>query len=226
MNCKIISSKKIFKQICLAVALLHDNGIAHMDIKPENIFYGTLDNIRLGDFGGFLFANAIDLISLDTRRGTLHYMPPEMVRQDLINPQKADIWSLGIVLHVLLFSCWPFQFKSEQNLPFLIANGNVSFNFSDSHPPELRLLLKRMLHKKPFARPSIHEVLNSEWLQQTDCSECVNLVNSRTHIRPRLAGVALLQAPPKQVDKKIKSKTPKVVRKIFSTMKKKLDGNV
>lgn len=72
--------KKIFYQVCLAVKAMHDNNVAHLDIKPENIFLNGCNNVRLGDFGNTVNFEKDEAMDTTGTIGTKFYAAPEQVR--------------------------------------------------------------------------------------------------------------------------------------------------
>ena len=89
--------KKIFSELLLAVQELHTAGIAHLDIKLQNVLLKN-DKVKLIDFE---FSTKKRLVS--TYQGTCFYMAPEIVHRKVYDPKKADIWALGILLYKLVF---------------------------------------------------------------------------------------------------------------------------
>ncbi|KAF5338263.1 hypothetical protein D9757_006622 [Collybiopsis confluens] len=87
--------------LAAAISFLHENMIAHLDIKPANLvvqrsIFGTLQ-IRIIDFSiSVSVANAEERIS--SRSGTPRYMAPEVMEQVDYRPFKADLYSFGQVL--------------------------------------------------------------------------------------------------------------------------------
>lgn len=87
-----------FTQICLGMKHIHDRKIIHRDLKAQNIFLMSSDNsIRLGDFG---VARVLDytVAQAQTQVGTPYYIAPEILKGRSYT-NKADIWSLGILLY-------------------------------------------------------------------------------------------------------------------------------
>jgi calcium-dependent protein kinase len=92
-------------QLLSAVNHCHANGVIHRDIKPENIMLTKNNQVRLIDFG-------LSKISAKNKKqseiaGTPYYMAPEVL--DGNYNEKADIWSLGVLLYVLVSGYLPFQ---------------------------------------------------------------------------------------------------------------------
>merc|ERR1712137_109444 len=120
-------AKEIFVQICHSVAYIHSRHLAHLDIKPENIFINSKNRVKLGDFGSSSFWKPGEPIVRFGQLGTRFYCAPE-VRPNLeFHPGKADIWSLGILLYVLLTGYWPFSGSDQETLQNNIDKGVTSF---------------------------------------------------------------------------------------------------
>lgn len=99
---------KFLGQILRGVQAIHCSNILHRDIKCENIFLRKKKNggvvCKIGDFG---FAKVIDQTTR-TNCGTTLYMAPEVFA---LKPYdfKADIWSLGVVFHQMIYGEYPFK---------------------------------------------------------------------------------------------------------------------
>lgn len=151
----------VSRQVAAAVAALHDGGIVHCDLKPENIFvlYESCADgwprIKVIDYG---VAHLPDmLIEEDTIAGTPHYMAPEQWRA--APNDRSDVYALGCVMFELLVGDVPF-------------NGSLSQLMTHHHdalaprvakrrggvPAALDHLIARMLTKEPAMRPSMAAV--------------------------------------------------------------------
>merc|ERR1711900_67858 len=82
----------------------------------------------MGDFGGSQFVSGTDMVF--SVRGTMHYNAPEVFTQtdEGIDGKMADIWSLGILLHVLLTGTWPIQTNNVEELRKLLSKGKIQFS--------------------------------------------------------------------------------------------------
>lgn len=97
-----------FQQLLSAICHLHEQGLAHMDIKSDNVmiaesnFCGNADKTwKLIDFGLAVQCGCRERLyssSFPIFRGTHGYIPPEMYCGQPIAPGKVDVWSLGVLL--------------------------------------------------------------------------------------------------------------------------------
>ena len=84
-------------QVCEALIQCRDAGIAHLDVKPDNILIDAHHQVRLGDFGVSLSLE--EMAANKTRRGTLRYMAPEVFREGKCSEQ-SDIYAVGLLLYL------------------------------------------------------------------------------------------------------------------------------
>ncbi len=89
---------RLARDLASALAAAHQAGIVHRDVKPANIYRTARGGYQLGDFS---VAKETRRDYLETMTGTLAYMAPEVARGELYD-NRADIYSLGIVLYQLL----------------------------------------------------------------------------------------------------------------------------
>lgn len=97
----------VYKQLMYAVNYMHQQGIAHRDIKLENMLVDGHGKVKLADFGTSVFTSGPDAEECKGEVGTDHSMPPEAYLSSTQGPAydglKADIWACACVFHFLCF---------------------------------------------------------------------------------------------------------------------------
>ncbi|MBI5547672.1 MAG: serine/threonine protein kinase, partial [Deltaproteobacteria bacterium] len=97
---------RIVVQIGDAIGYAHQKGVIHRDLKPENILVDTAGAAKVVDFGlaGMRRTDqaSLALTRAATAMGTLHYMAPEQRRDARSVDERADVYSLGVILYELL----------------------------------------------------------------------------------------------------------------------------
>ena len=119
----------IIKQLLSAVDYLHSLGIAHMDIKLENIMCNDAFKIKLIDFGEaivFCYNNKTKLVS--GIYGTESCSAPEVFICKEYNADKTDIWSCGIVLYEMIYYQIPWLKAHNEQKSFKIHNIDITEN--------------------------------------------------------------------------------------------------
>lgn len=126
-------------ELCETLQFVHEKGIVHHDIKPQNILFAADDTIKLGDFG---VANR--------NIGTLMYLPPEMLLGERVSRRDAriDVYALGLTLLQSLVGNHPFAgLSADEALQARIAH--------DFIPSELPRWMQEVLSKATHPTPEL-----------------------------------------------------------------------
>jgi serine/threonine protein kinase len=101
---------RLFGQLLDGVGYLHENNIAHLDLKLENVMYNpATDDIKIIDFGEAVVYKDTDgnddtELEFYGQRGTVQYMPPEMVSNYSFRAPDVDLWCCGVFLYNLYYN--------------------------------------------------------------------------------------------------------------------------
>ncbi len=105
-------------QILRALQHAHDKGIVHRDIKPQNIMLLSNGTIKVTDFGIARFSRGETRTMSESAIGSVHYISPEQARGE-ITDDKADIYSVGVVLYEMITGRLPFESDSAVSVAIM-----------------------------------------------------------------------------------------------------------
>jgi len=148
-----------FAQACSAIYFLHTHDLIHRDIKPENLLIMKSGILKLCDFGCCVKSNTGDRM---TFCGTAEYMAPEIIKRDGYR-EKADVWSLGILLYEMLHGYAPYHGRKNQEVfGRIIDNKPVFCNIKNDSID----LIKSLINQDPSGRPEIWEIFMHPWMKR------------------------------------------------------------
>lgn len=145
------------KQITQALQYIHDRGLIHCDVKPQNILLDANNNVLLSDFGIALIAQSWKQIRSTSSFGTALYAAPEQIEgKPLI---ASDQYSLAILVYIWLCGQPPFTGNSLQLCKqHLYSEVPPLHNHIATIPPDVERVVMRALSKDPYQRyPSVSD---------------------------------------------------------------------
>ena len=179
-------ARAVVKRMVEAVAAMHERGMAHLDIKVENLLV-KLDPLRVvvADF---------DTATSDVRSkavvGTVQFMAPEILECELYgfdyDTKKSDMWSLGVAIFVVLVG-WPPVFNALLQPARILGDrvlgcGMYYYIYTENWSlfwtileanhisKESQAFLQRLLCPDPLRRLTASELLVHPWFAGAECA--------------------------------------------------------
>jgi calcium-dependent protein kinase len=164
-NDQVIS--RVFRELMLALRYLHSKKVIHRNIRPGNLFFDGMV-LKIIDFSFAVKMDNSKLIKIDSLVEDFIFIPPEGFTNNY--DEKSDIWTCGVILHLLLTGSLPFEATT-------VADLKIEFKvfekqgFSDSQISTISKngmdLVTQMLTYNPDKRPSADEILKHIWFQKS-----------------------------------------------------------
>jgi len=173
---------QIAHKLSQTLGLIHNAGIIHKDINPNNILISKKKEIYIIDFG---IASRYDIIANyhgnpDQLQGNLSYISPEQTgRINRIVDFRSDLYSLGVVFYEMLTGRLPFEAKDPLELihSHLAVNPKRPDQLDDNIPQVLSDLVLKLLSKNADER------YQSAFPLQMDLENCINLFEKEKTIK-------------------------------------------
>ncbi|KAM5548186.1 CBL-interacting serine/threonine-protein kinase 6 [Rosa sericea] len=155
-----------FQQLISAIDFCHSRGVYHRDLKPENLLLDEDGNLKVTDFGLSAFSEHLKQDGLlHTTCGTPAYVAPEVIGKKGYDGAKADLWSCGVILYVLLAGFLPFQDDNLVSMYRKIYRGD--FKCPPWFSSEARRLVTKLLDPNPSTRISVSKIMDSSWFKKS-----------------------------------------------------------
>jgi len=174
----------IFFEICMALLYIHKKrNIIHRDLTPSNIMLDFNGCVKIIDFGLARLVRPNESLVASVV-GTLHYSCPELIQHQPYT-DKADIWSLGVILYQMCCLLNPFADPNPLLCAKKIVEGTYDQGRLHAHSLELRSMISRLLQPKAEDRPDIVNVLASFPPQRMVCMKLESLYIHNDHLKRR-----------------------------------------
>jgi len=165
-------ARTFFHHLIEGIEYLHQNGVAHLDLKCENLLLGDDFQLKITDFDMCSEIADGKLVG----RGTANFRAPELIVSKCESLEAADVYSAGILLFIFRFGFFPYvekNFIHGKSLHELLLT-NLQ-GFWDLHKDmrgskmqvdqDLRALFEGMVHPVPSQRSTIAQIKKSKWYQ-------------------------------------------------------------
>jgi calcium-dependent protein kinase len=254
----------IMKQILSTISYLHSKGIIHGDLKLENILidssryvnkiseeFSSLNStdiiintinsyrahhsdeyfdIKLIDFGCSKFFRKDEKHS--SFIGTAYYIAPEVFKNEY--DEKSDIWSCGVIMHMLLTGRIPFEGSDDEEILENIQKGQITLEYVQAKGISKKAtdLVKLLLNFDSKSRPSAKQILKHPWLQSSANDEgyIIDLTYSKTvlnNLKSFNAEQKFQQAVVTYITHNLVKKAEVLnLRRIYKMMDKDQDGRI
>lgn len=145
-----------------AIAACHRRGVAHRDVKPDNVMFDKNGKLKLTDFGSAAwFGDQLEgEEKMEGIVGTPYYVAPEVIAGRKYS-EKVDVWSAGVVIYMLLSGTAPFDGESAGDIFEAVLRANLRFptRIFGWVSPMAKDLLRRMLSRDVTRRFSAEQAL-------------------------------------------------------------------
>ncbi|KAG6772890.1 hypothetical protein POTOM_024319 [Populus tomentosa] len=156
------AARKYFQQLISAIDYCHSRGVYHRDLKPENLLLDEDENLKISDFGLSALPEQFRQDGLlHTQCGTPAYVAPEVLRKKGYDGSKADIWSCGVILYVLLAGFLPFQDENVMKMYRKVFK--AEYQFPPWFSTDSKRLISRLLVADPEKRITIPAIMRNHW---------------------------------------------------------------
>ena len=154
-------AQRFFADLTRAMTKCHGAGIVHRDLKCENLLLDSHYNIKVSDFG---FATKLTGRSLETYCGSYAYAAPEIILGHPYDGEKADTWSMGVILFAMVVGRLPFK---DTDVKTLLADIGSSVVFPSRISDECRSLIRSILTFNCLDRATLDTIRQHPWMTKT-----------------------------------------------------------
>jgi serine/threonine protein kinase len=164
------TAQKYFVDAISGLEFIHNMGIAHRDLSLENLLLNAEDQCVITDFG--LCCECGDGKKQNQKVGKGFYIAPEIYAESgPYDAKKADVWSLGVCLFIMMTGAPPMERPSKRDKRFCcIRDGKIGnmlqqWGMDSLFSDECLDLLSQMLTADPAKRINVNQVLAHPWVR-------------------------------------------------------------
>ncbi|CAN6990641.1 unnamed protein product [Brassica rapa subsp. trilocularis] len=159
------TARRYFQQLASALQFSHRDGVAHRDVKPQNLLLDREGNLKVSDFGLSALPEHLQNGLLHTACGTPAYTAPEVISRRGYDGAKADAWSCGVILFVLLVGEVPFDDSNIASMYRKIQRRD--YKFPSWISKQAKSIIYQMLDPNPVTRMGIETVMKTTWFKKS-----------------------------------------------------------
>ncbi|SCU96123.1 LAFA_0G04412g1_1 [Lachancea sp. 'fantastica'] len=181
----VLEADCFMKQLLHGVQYMHDHGIAHCDLKPENLLFDPQGVLKICDFGtSCVFQTAWEK-QVHFQTGAIgsepYVAPEEFIAQREYDPRYVDCWSCGVIYCTMVLGHYLWKIPLVDKDPVyatFVEEMRTKREFSVFEDmrhvsPEVgrcrRLCLYAIFQWNPEKRTSVEKLLHSNWMKRTWC---------------------------------------------------------
>merc|ERR1712226_66716 len=156
----------IVKQISEALAFIHSQKIAYLDLKPTNVIFVSrkVNQLKLMDFGQARILQPGETVRLAYR--TPDFIAPEVVTNETVG-YGTDIWALGTIVYFMVTGKLPFGGENGEETRNNVLDGSFDFNLPEFNQitDDCLDFIERCLMRERKSRMSSLDAIQHPWLQ-------------------------------------------------------------
>ncbi|KAI9486784.1 MAG: kinase-like domain-containing protein [Benjaminiella poitrasii] len=159
-----------WRQLLNGVQYMHGMGLAHRDLKLDNMVLDERGIVKIIDFGCAVVNRYPHETKVHQSKGICGsdpYIAPEQFIQSGYDARLSDLWSCAIIFICMSIRRFPWRVprpEKDQSYKNFIS-GNGAEKLFKLLPSESRAILKRMLHPDPSQRCTLDDVLQDDWVK-------------------------------------------------------------
>merc|ERR1712100_520643 len=162
------AGRYFLSQMLDVLGYIQSKGVVHRDLKLENILVDDNLNLKVADFG---FATYKKINKLNSYRGTMTYMAPEIKEGKQYDGKQVDVFSTGVILFIIVQGIFPFkEAKKDEYFYNLLINGQFEKYWKkvggNNLSPEFKDLILKMFSYDGNKRPTIEELKAHPWCKK------------------------------------------------------------
>ncbi len=118
---------------------------------------------------------------MNQRLGTPYYVAPEVLKKKY--DEKCDIWSIGIILHILLCGSPPFVGRNDDQIFEQITQGHLTFAAQEwkTVSNEAKIFIKKLLQPNPDTRYTARQALDDQWIRIYTGADIIQITQPICH---------------------------------------------